>query len=298
MSRLLKTISHDISRGFLISFVALLIVIPGAILFLVLLYENNHRTISDGFLIAAGIVWMGVFLGGMLLFITTTNRRRKKWLDSVFNPLGLTGRRTMINWWQYTGSVDGREVLARFYKGPTLDLIVTTLLKTRFVVASPNELTSILSNGTNKLPMRVSASELQGLTISALDENWFTRMCDSTEFAGSLASLLHAGESWALLRQVILSPGQIQLTLYRNKNLFKYDFTTEEVKAWLDDLMTLLTLAESEPAPLITAELTNLEKTARSGKLTRRAVWIVIGFLLLIGVCFGLALWFLVRFGG
>ena len=189
-------------------------------------------------------------------------------------------------------------MLARFYKGPTLDLIVTTPLQTRFVVATPNELSSTLSNGLNKPSLRISSVELQGMTISALDEDWFTRMCDTTEFAGGLARLLQAGESWALLRQVILSPGQILLTLYRNKFLFKYDFTTEEVKAWLDDLMTLLTLAESEPAPLITAELTNLEKTARSGKLTRRAVWIVVAFFLVIGACFGLTLWFLVNFAG
>ncbi len=298
MSRVLKTISHDISRGFLIGFVALLIVIPGAILFLVLLYENNHQTISDAFLIVAGVVWMGVFLGGMLLFITTTNRRRKKWLDSVFNPLGLTGRRTMVNWWQYTGSVNGREMLARFYRGPTLDLIVNTPLQTRFVVATPNELTNALSNGSQKPPMRVSTVELQGMTISALDEDWFIRLCDSSEFAGCLARLLQAGESWALLKQVILAPGQIQLTLYRNKNLFKYDFTADEVKTWLDDLLLLLQIAESAPAPMVTAELSNLEKAARSGKLTRRAVWIVIAFFLVIGACFGLTLWFLVKYAG
>lgn len=66
----------------------------------------------------------------------------------------------------------------------------------------------------------------------------------------------------------------------------------------MDDLLTILAIAEMSPAPLVTAEATNLEKSARSGKLTRRAVWIVIGFFLLIGACFGLTLWFLVRFAG
>lgn len=296
MSRIIKTISHDISRGFIIGFVALLIVIPGAILFLVLLYENNHQAVSDVFLIVAGVVWMGVFLGGLLLFITTTNRRRKMWLNSVFNPLGLTGHRTMVNWWQYTGCINGRDVMARFYKGPTLDLILSTSLQTRFGVARPNGLSSALADTFNKPPMLISAPGLQDLTIYAHDEVWFNSLCDSAEFTGSLVRLLNAADSWALIQQVILTPGQIQLTLYRNKNLFKYDFTAEDVKSWLDDLMLILQIAEAAPAPSVKAEHTKLEKAARSGKLTRRAVWIVVGFFLVIGACMSLTLWFLVKF--
>ncbi|MBA4385932.1 MAG: hypothetical protein C0410_14430 [Anaerolinea sp.] len=298
MSRILKTISHDISRSFLIGFVALLIVIPAGILFVVLLYENQQNTVSDTFLILAGVVWMGVFLGGMILFVVSTNHRRKKWLDSVFTPLGLIGHRYMLNWWQYSGSVGGREMKARFYKGPTLDLILSTSLQIRFGVATPNELGTVLANGLNKPLLTVSTPELQGMIVYALDEDWFTRLCESAEFTGCLSRLLHAGESWVLIQQVILSPDQLQLTLYRNKNLFKYDFTTEEVKAWTDDLLSLLSIAETSSAPLVTAELTNLEKSARSGKLTRRAIWIVIGFFLVIGACFGLTLWFLVKFAG
>jgi hypothetical protein len=296
MVRILKTVSHDISRSFLIGFVALLIVIPAAILFVVLLYENNHNTVSDTFLILAGVVWMGVFLGGIILFITNTDRRRKKWLDSVFKPLGLTGSRYMLNWYQYRGRLGGRDVTARFYKGPTLDLIFSTPLKTRFGVATPNPLSEALADGLNKPPLRVTVPELQGMTVYALDEEWFNRLCASAEFTACLARLLHAGESWALIQQVILTPGQLQLTLYRNKNLFKFDFTADEAKSWADDLLTLLKIAETAPAPLVTAALSNLEKSARSGKLTRRAVWIVMGFLALISACFGLTLWFLVRF--
>jgi len=298
MSRLLKNISHDISRSFLIGFAALLIVIPTAILFVVLLYEHNRDVISDTFLILAAALWMGVFLGGMVLFITTTDRRRKKWLDSVFNPLGLTGRRTMINWWQYDGLLNGREITARFYKGPTLDLIVSTPLQTRFGAAIPTELGTAYLNTVNKPMLKVSAPELQGMNLTALDEEWFTSLCESAEFSTCLARLLQAGDSWALMRQVILTPGRLQLTLYRNQNLFKYDFTYEEVKSWLDDLMTLLALAETAQAPRVTSELSNLEKAARSGKLTRRAVWILVGFFLVIGACMGLTLWFLVKFAG
>jgi hypothetical protein len=115
---------------------------------------------------------------------------------------------------------------------------------------------------------------------------------------GCLARLLRAGDAWALIQQIILGLGQLQLTLYRNKNLFSYDFTAEEVKSWADDLLAMLNIAEAAPAPRVTAEQTNLEKSARSGSLTRRAIWIVIGFFLVIGACFGLTLWFLVKYAG
>ena len=298
MSRILKTISHDISRGFLIAFIALLIVIPGAILFVVLLYENQQRDVSDAFLIIASVVWMSVFLGGLWLFMVTTQRRRRKWLDSVFTPLGLTGHRFMINWWEYRGTFMGRDLTTRFYKGPTLDLILSTSLRTRFGVSTPNELGGFVADRLKKPPLLMLTPERQGMTAHALDEDWFTHLLDSPELVGCLERLLKAGDSWALIRQVILTPGRLQLTLYRNQNLFNYDFTAEEVRNWVGDLFTVLQIAEREPEPLITSEETNLERDARSGKLSRRVILIFVGVLLLFGVCFGLALWFLVRYAG
>lgn len=298
MSRILKTASHDISRGFLIGFIALLIVIPGAILFVVLLYQNNLGALSDTFLILASVLWMAVFLGGMLLFIITTSRRHKKWLDAVFTPLGLTGRRYLINWWEYNGTLAGRQLTARFYKGPTLDLILSTPLKTRFAVSTPTELGSAVAQKLNEPPMILGVPGLSGINASALDEDWFNRLLASAELTDCLSRLLKAGENWALIQQVILAPGQLRLTLYRNKNLFNYDFTADEVSSWVEDLLTILQIAENAPAPQFTAEVTNLEKAARSGSLNRRALLIILAFFVVFGTCFGLTLWFLVKFGG
>lgn len=52
----------------------------------------------------------------------------------------------------------------------------------------------------------------------------------------------------------------------------------------------------SSPTLLVTAELNNLDKATRSGKLTRRVVKIVMEYFLVIGACFGLPLLFLYRF--
>lgn len=298
MSQIRKTVAHDISRAFLIALIASLVVIPSIILFIVLLYKNNSGDLSDTFLIVAAVVWMGVFIGGLLLLIGLTSRRRKKWLDGVFVPLGLTGRRYMLNWWEYEGRLAGRQVIARFYKGPTLDLIVITPLKTRFGFSTPNELGDKVAGALNRSTNVLDSPELPGITSWALDESWLARLLTSAEFAGCVSRLLKAGESWALIRQVILAPEQLRLTLYRNRNLFDYDFSAEEVQAWFDDLMRLLQIAESAPPPMLTAEVTSLEKQARSGKLTRRVILILLTILLLFGACFGGTLWLLVRYAG
>jgi hypothetical protein len=298
MARILKTATHDISRGFLIGFVALLIVLPSAFLGVVLLYENQQRALSDAFLIAAGILWMVVFLGGMLLFIRITQSRRKKWLDGVFAPLGLSGHRFLGTWWEYTGLYEGRELTARFYKGPTLDLILSTTLQTRFGVSNENELGDYLAAKLYKPALFMNSAEWQGITVHALDEGWFTQLSTQPEAVAALMRLLKEGEKWALVRQVILSPGSMRLTFYRNNNLFNYDFDTQEVRGHVEDLLTLAKTAEALPPPQITDTLSELEKNARSGKLGRRAVLILVLFFLMAGACFGLALWFLVRYGG
>ena len=298
MSQIRKTVAHDISRAFLIALIASLVVIPSIILFIVLLYKNNSGDLSDTFLIVAAVVWMGVFIGGLLLLIGLTSRRRKKWLDGVFSPLGLTGQRYMLNWWQYEGKFAGRQITARFYKGPTLDLIVTTPLKTRFGFSTPNELGEKIATTLNRPANVLDTPELKGVTAWALDEGWLAGLLVTSEFSGCISRLLNAGQSWALIRQIVLTPERLQLTLYRNRNLFEYDFSTEEVQSWLEDLMRLLQIAESAPPPVVTAELTSLEKQVRSGKLTRRVILILLAFLLLFGACFGLALWLLVRYAG
>lgn len=294
----LKTYGHDISRSFLLLFIAVLVVYPFAFLLLVLLFENQSGHISDTLLVVGAVIWMTVFLGGMMLFVKTTTRRRKKWLDSVFCPLGLTGRNTMINWWEYHGSFAGREVLARFYKGPTLELIVSTALKTRFVISTPNELASALPERFQSSPLILRQASLSGNLANAIDPPWFLNLLDDGEVEGCLNRLLNAGQSWALIRQVILSPGELKLMLYRNKNLLQYDFTAEEVRGWLSDLTRFLDEAENGSSPLVNAELTSLEKSVRSGKAGRRAILIVLGFLLILSACFGMLLWLLVKYGG
>ena len=295
MKEPLKTYSHDISRGYLIGFISLLVGIPCVILFVIMLYENQIGNLSDLFLMIGAIVWLVVFAGGLILFITSTSRRRKKWLDHVLNPLGLSGNRYLINWWEYRGRYAGRSVKARFYKGPTFDLIFSTSLMTHFGVTKPNEWDSWLAAHLNKTPVAIPDPLFTGFTAFASDEEWFNQLYARPSLSAALLRLLTVGAEWALVRQVILAPGEIRLSLYRNKNLLAYDLLTEEVKSWMDDLTALLDDAESAPPPRVQEQLSRLEQSARSGRLSRRAVWILIGFFVAVSACFLLAFMVLAR---
>jgi len=47
------------------------------------------------------------------------------------------------------------------------------------------------------------------------------------------------------MRQVHLEPGKLRL--YRNRELFKFNVTSEQIRQWLDALLSLARIAEGLP---------------------------------------------------
>jgi hypothetical protein len=298
MSNLIKIVFKDTFRGLLVLIISLLIVCPLSIFFLLVpFWEENRAEIGDWVLIAAGVAWMTIFLGGMAALIYTVSHQRKKWLDSVFTPLGLSGRSYLLNWWEYRGLVGGRELTAQFYKGPTLRISIQTRLKTRFGITEQDQPGLFLADLVHKHPLVLTSPELKSLAVFALDETWTGRLLES-QAVEPVLRLMKAGETWALIRQLILQPGQLTLMLYRNKNLWDYNFTADEVRRWVEDMFVLLHLAESLPPPVMTAEENPLEKASRTGQSIRSATLIVIGFLGLCAIGIAGVIWLLVAFLG
>ena len=299
MSKIFKMYFKDSVRGIIAIVVALLIVCPLSILFiLVPLWENSRYGLGDWVLIAAGVIWILIFLGGITVIILTVNIRRKRWLDSIFTPLGMVGRRYMINWWEYCGTIQGREVKAQYYRGPTFHLSVQTRIKTRFGVVETDQPGLFLAELSNTVPLQTGIPWLQPITVFAIDKPWTAEVLSNEGAAKSLQQLMSAGESWALIRQVLLIPGMLRLVLYRNKNLVEHQITPEEVRLWLEDLFALVQLAESFPPPTVTAEESRVEAAVRTGKATTWGVLILVGFFGFCGVAMGALLWLLVKFGG
>ena len=133
MSKFLKAISKDYVRGLVISLISVLVVVPlTCLLIFIPLGVVSRSDASIWVLIVPAGLYLLIMLGGTWGAVGWSLYRRKRWLDSVFAPLGLTGSAYTISGRQYQGVVQGREVTVRFYRGPTLDLYVSTPLQTRF----------------------------------------------------------------------------------------------------------------------------------------------------------------------
>jgi hypothetical protein len=277
MSKFLQAISKDYARGLVITLISVIIVVPlSCVLVFIPLGMVSRSNASIWWLIVPVGLFLIIMLGGGWGAIGWSFYRRMRWLDSVFTPLGLTGSSYAITGRQYQGTVQGREVTTRFYRGPTLDLYVSTPLQTRLGIAAKSQAGLALAGLFNRQPLSLKDPDLDTLSVFALDENWAHLLLADPEAKVLLQRLMKAADSWALIQQVHLQPGAFFMRLYRNKNLFKYGFTLEEVQQWLDDLMALARIAENLPAPQVTAEETAAEQLVRSGRITSIALIVVV----------------------
>jgi hypothetical protein len=265
--------------------IATLIVVPlTCVLVFVPLWLVQEFNLGIWVLIVSASLYLLIMLGGGWGALGWTLLRRKRWLDSVFAPLGLEGRGYMFSGRQYQGTVQGREVMARFYRGPTLDLYVSTPLQTRVGIGDRSRVGLAVAGVFNREPLTLADPDLEALSVFPLDEDWTRSLLAHPEAKRLLLRLMMAGDSWALMRQVYLQPGTFYLRLYRNKNLFRYSVTPEEARQWLDDLIALARIAEDLPAPRVTAEETPVERLVRSGRIVS-IVWIVLAVVLGIPLC-------------
>lgn len=282
MSKLLKAWSLAYGRSFIVVIIATAAVLPLSCVFVIipLWFVVEFESSIWGLIVPTGPYLLILFGGGFGGFAWVLQRRKRR-LDAGFTPLGLEGERYLLTGRRYQGTVEGRQVDVRFYRGPMLELHVSTPLQTRFGVAKEGSTTLSLARLFGREPLDLDHSEIRGLHVFALDEDWARSLLANPEARMVVRRLLQAGQSWALIQQVVLGPGAFRLRLYRNKHLFKYEITSEETRRWLDDLLILARAAESLPAPTVTAEESSAERLVRSGGAGRIGLIIVA---LLVGV--------------
>jgi len=297
MSKFFRAVSQDYARSMVTGLIAVLIVVPlTCVLIFVPLVLVQRFDLGIWVLVVGGALYLLIMIGGGWGAVGWTLLRRKRWLDSVFVPLGLAGRGYMLTGRQYQGVVEEREVTVRFYRGPTLDLHVSTPLQTRVGIGSRSQVGLAVAGMFNRQPMEFADPGMDAFSIFPLDEDWTASLLAHPGARRLILRLMTAGDSWALMQQVYLQPGMFYLRLHRNKNLFKYTITPEEARQWLDDLMALARVAEGLPAPQVTAKETPAEQLIRSGRITS-IVWIVLALALGIPLCLltiGGAIFFLV----
>ena len=285
MLKLLKARFKDQMRALVIGLLSTAVVVPLAVvLIFVPIWLVTRSDASIWVLIVPAGLFLLILFGGGFGGLAWSVRRRKRWLDSLFTPWGLTGSTYMVSGRQYQGTTAGREIIARFYRGPTLELYVGTPLQTRLGIARRSDTSLALAGMLGRQPLSLDDPDLDAWGVFALDEEWAHSLLADPEAKTLLQRLMRAGESWVLMPQVVLQPGMFHLRLYRNRNLFKYGIEPEEARRWLDDLLALARIAEGLPAPRVTAEESGAEQFVRSGRVAAVGP-VVVALLVGIPVC-------------
>jgi hypothetical protein len=211
-------------------------------------------------------IWLGGLLllllltmGGIFIWSARTIRRRAALLDAAFTPLGLTGKAYLWNGRQYHGTLNGRQVDAYFYRGPSLAIYIASLLNTRMGIGLKGRLSLMASSVFNRLELVTNDPELAHLSVFPLDESWGRGLLDDPDAKAAILRLTVA-EGRFEFRNLLFQPEAIQLQIHRI-NLSA--ISAENLRNWVYDMLDLAGIAESLTAPSVTAAASALERRTR-----------------------------------
>ena len=250
MSKFFKMLAKDYMRSIIITLISAAIAVPlvCGLIFVLLTIVNNIDDSNTAMwaAIIAGIAFLLILFGGGAAFLLFVFFGRARRYNAIFEPLGLKGKMFLLNGRQYLGTAKGRQVDIRFYRGPTLDIRVSTTTQARLSIANSDTVSLPLARMFGREPLDLTDPGLSGLTIFAHDEVWALSLLANPEVKALLRQLI-LSESAFLMRQIHLDPGKLRLFLYRNKGLFKFNVTPDEAKQWLNGLLALARIAETLP---------------------------------------------------
>jgi hypothetical protein len=265
LSRIAREAGAGCARAATIRLVAVIVVVP---LFCLLIFVPlglvTQLDLDLAWLIVPAGLFLLLLLGGGFGGLAWVLARRRRHLDSVCTPLGLSGSLYQLFFRQYHGAVAGRRVALYFYRGPAVELEVESSMGTRLAVAEGDAETAFLARLLGREPLALDDPALNGLAVIGLDEEWARRLLARPEVPALLRRLVTFPGSYTR-RHVILRPGSLRLFLFGSGRLldFNFDVTAEGLRGWLEDLLALIQAAEALPAPGVTAEESSAERLAR-----------------------------------
>jgi hypothetical protein len=250
VSKFFKMLAKDYMRSLIITLISTVIAVP---LVCVLIFiplaiaaRAEDSTTAMWVAIASAVIFLLILFGGGAAFLLIVFFRRARRYNAIFEPLGLKGKMFLLNGRQYLGTAKGRQVDVRFYRGPTLDIRVSTTTQARLSIANSDTVSLPLARMFGREPLDLTDPGLSGLTIFAHDEVWALSLLANPEVKALLRQMI-LSESAFLMRQVHLEPGKLRLYLYRNKGLFKFNVSPNEARQWLNGLLALARIAETLP---------------------------------------------------
>ncbi len=238
-------------------FLVILIAFVGLVIASVSLPLNSSQRLSlwvGGFILLLLLAIVGILIGA-----SRQARRRAEQLDGAFGTLGLTGRRYLWNGRQYHGVYRSHQVDIYFNRGPTLEIYLASPINTRTGIGMQGRLSRFGSQLVDRPRLVTTDPALQDLAVYPIDEAWGRALLGDPRAISAILHLMKAGASLEL-RNLIFQPEAIHLQIHHVNPLA---ITPQSVRAWMDDLFELATIAEALPAPQVTAVATPMERRMR-----------------------------------
>ena len=257
-----------LERNCLIQIIAAVVGLPLALCLIVtaVLLATSLPTDGDG----TTLIWLFVclaplgllLLGGPFAAVYIVTRRRARWLDELFSPLGLDGSSYTMTGRQYHGRYRDRQLDVYIYRGPGVRFHVSADVATRLSAASEEDVAQSLAKLFNGPPLTHNQPGLKGITLFAHEDAWGQAFAADPAIADVVPQLIH-GENSFLFRQVHVWPGAVHLQLWRSDRMLSLEITAEQVAEWTELLLRLAELIERLPPPSEKLALTPLEERAR-----------------------------------
>ncbi len=251
-------------------------------------------------LIAGTVVFLTVSLGGSFGWAFYTVHRRNLYLDKAFLPLGLKGSIFRIVFRRYTGQVHGKQVEVYFSRGPTVEILIQTNLKTRLGVSPAYGDTMFFSRLIDSQPLEHNVTNLTNLSIWAEEPEWARNVISEPSVQQALLRTV-SSETFFVRRFLKFFPDFFQIHFSGNTNIFSWEIPPDLVHQWFLDAFCILQFAERViPTPQNPIEMNSAERlalTIRRKDTTRITIILVVLMLILSVFVFVAAFLFISFFG-
>jgi hypothetical protein len=244
---------------------------------------------APNLLIGGAVAFLVIVVAAVAVYAVFVLRGRRTRLDAAFNFPTVAGRGYSFNGRQYHGLFRDRQMDSYYYRGPTLDIYLSTTLQTRMGIGPRNALGTFIAGMANRAPLALTEAAFAEKDAYADDAVWAAQWLAKEETKTALARLLKPldDSEW---RMLTLQPGSIRLILRYTE---EPRITPEAAQQWLEDLAAAIRAAERMPAPTVSStRLSALERTSQEnrGAFTLPAFLLVMGILLFPTICFVAAL--------
>jgi len=236
---------------------------------------------------AGGTVFFVAVVGGAWGFLIFSVVRRKGLMDSAFVPLGLKGQIYRMMFRRYEGEIGGRATEVYFYRGPNLEVLMTSNIRSRAGITLDYGDTASMARLFGREPVNHGVTGMEQVRVWSEDDVWVRQMLLDPRLQDDLHTLL--GEREFFVRSIVkVFPGYVHLHLSGNRNVIRWAVPPELALKWVSTLGSFARHLETRiPKPAIPLERTAAEDLALRIKrkdMTRINVIVMIVFLGMLGL--------------